>query len=342
MATYPIKTKYVSSKYEAMNITNYSRYGLIPFGTYGTSYSTSPSDYRGLMMLVSDSNPSSENLTTLTITAEGYEIDQNINGNKILTSENTNVILNSSLGKLMIKQETNSSNIKRGLSSTSYPYLVSLYIGINNVSSSINNRYQNIYNQMINAPYMSATNLSTFYNASNYYARTCLYCGMYATIYHPSAIQYPNAFSYGFKRYLNTPTPSNYCKNTSSNSYSNYKISSYVLGYGNIHSSYASYFRTCLCGVISSPTYVDKSRLSIQLNRSGDTSGGITISSSEIKYIGQITSSTYATTLNNLVSAQDLCDFYGVSQPYIYVYYKDLYSVTIPNFPLIFQGVTVT
>lgn len=338
MATYPIKTKYVSSKYEAMNFTNYSRYGLIPFGTYGTSYSTSFSDYRGLMMLVSDSNPSSENLTTHTITAEGYEIQENIKGNKILTSENTNVILNSSLGKLMIKSETNSNNIKRGLSSTSYPYLVSLYIGINTVTSSINNHYQNIYNQIINAPYMSAANLSTFYNASNYYARTCLYCGMYATIYHPSAIQYPNAFSYTFKSYLNTPTPSNYCTSTGSG----YKISSYVLGNGNIHSSYTSYFRPCLCGVISSPTHVDKSRLSIQLNRSGYTSGGITISSSEIKYIGQLTSSTNATTLNNLVYAQDLMDFYGVTQPHIYVYYKDLYSVTIPNFPLIFQGVTVT
>jgi hypothetical protein len=321
-----------TSDYEALSVQNYARHGLIPYYSNGCTCNpnSSGAGTYGLMQLVSDDCTSAQELSGVanySVVCDGTNEKNEVK--RILTTYNAYSPVNwgSTLSqRIVLASETISSNIKRYLCSGYMPYRMTYYFGVNRCDKHIDfhsDHFVNPFYFEFNNPYASVTSLETnvlniYSGAYGKYALTsCIFGGMRLEAYGSSHPANPNAFSWSSALYADTPDRSKYI-------YSANNIEKYVAGYYPMTNlTVNDYAHGCVFGTITSPIYVDKSKLSIPVYNTA-----YSIASSNIKYLGEVKSGN--TDFQKMMKNTGLFEAWDTTLKHVYIFYKDMYNVNIP------------
>ena len=324
-----------TSGYEALSVQNYARHGLIPYYSNGCTCNpnSSGAGAYGLMQLVHDTATNAYSMSPeihYSVVCDGTNEKNEVK--RILTTYNAYSPVNwgtTTSERIVLRSEDQSSNIKRGLCSGAMPYRMTYYFGVNRCDKHVSfyaNHFVNPFYDVFNDPYASVTLLEnkmlTIYSGvyGKYALTSCIFGGMKLEAYGSGNPANPNVFMWSSALYADTPDKSKYI-------YSVSNLEKYVAGYYPASGlTVSDYAHGCVFGTITSPINVDKSKLSIPVS----TNTYYSIASSNIKYLGQVTSGN--TDFQKMMNNTGLFEAWDTTLKYVYIFYKDMYNAgNIPN-----------
>lgn len=333
-----------TSGFEALSVQNYARHGLIPYYSNGCTCNpnSSGAGSYGLMQLVYDTATNAYSMSPVvhhSVVCDGTNEKNEVK--RILTTYNAYSPINwgtTTSERIVLRSEDQSSNIKRGLCSGAMPYRMTYYFGVNRCDKHVNfyaNHFVNPFYDVFNDPYASVTLLQTkilnIYNGvyGKYALTSCIFGGMKLEAYGSGNPANPNVFMWSSALYADTPDRSKYIY-TATN-----PLEKYVAGYYPASGlTVSDYAHGCVFGTITSPIDVDKSKLSIPVS----TNTSYSIASSNIKYLGQVTSND--SNFDKCIKNTGLFEAWDTTLKYVYIFYKDMYNVSnIPNTLCTISGV---